>query len=53
MEKTSVSTDAAYFKSCKDFIKPGDLPLRYQSTTQHAVPTTADFAHHEQHSCLH
>jgi uncharacterized radical SAM superfamily Fe-S cluster-containing enzyme len=53
MEKTSVSTDAAYFKSCKDFIKPGDLPLRYQSTTQHGCPYDCGLCpDHEQHSCL-
>jgi uncharacterized radical SAM superfamily Fe-S cluster-containing enzyme len=53
MQKTLVSTDAAYFKSCKDFIKPGDLPLHYQSTTQHGCPYDCGLCpDHEQHSCL-
>ncbi len=53
MQKTLVSTDAAYFKSCKDFIKPGDLPLQYQSTTQHGCPYDCGLCpDHEQHSCL-
>ncbi len=48
-----VSTDAAYFKSCKDFIKPGDLPLHYQSTTEHGCPYDCGLCpDHEQHSCL-
>src|SRR3984957_19007056 len=53
MQKTLVSTDAAYFKSCKDFIKPGDLPLHYQSTTEHVCPYDCGLCpDHEQHSCL-
>jgi len=53
MQKTLVSTDAAYFKSCKDFIKPGDLPLRYQSITEHGCPYDCGLCpDHEQHSCL-
>jgi uncharacterized radical SAM superfamily Fe-S cluster-containing enzyme len=43
-QKTLVSTDAAYFKSCKDFIKPGDLPLQYQSRTHYGCPTIAGYA---------
>ena len=34
-QKTLISTDAAYYKSCKDFIKPGDLPLKF--TEPHAL----------------
>ena len=37
-QKTLIATDAAYFKSCKDFIKPGDLPLKHQSRTQYGCP---------------
>jgi uncharacterized radical SAM superfamily Fe-S cluster-containing enzyme len=52
-QKTLVSTDAAYFRSCKDFIKPGDLPLRYQSRTEHGCPYDCGLCpDHEQHSCL-
>lgn len=52
-QKTLVSTDAAYFKSCKDFIKPGDLPLHYQSRTHHGCPYDCGLCpDHEQHSCL-
>lgn len=53
MQKTLISTDATYFKSCKDFIKPGDLPLTYQSRTHHGCPYDCGLCpDHEQHSCL-
>jgi uncharacterized radical SAM superfamily Fe-S cluster-containing enzyme len=52
-QKTLISTDAAYFKSCKDFIKPGDLPLQYQSRTHYGCPYDCGLCpDHEQHSCL-
>src|SRR5215472_9685886 len=52
-QKTLVSTDARYFRMCKDFIKPGDLPLRHQSRTQFGCPYDCGLCpDHEQHSCL-
>jgi uncharacterized radical SAM superfamily Fe-S cluster-containing enzyme len=52
-QKTLVSTDADYFKSCKYFIKPGDLPLHYQSRTHYGCPYDCGLCpDHEQHSCL-
>jgi len=52
-QKTLIATDAAYFKSCKDFIKPGDLPLKHQSRTQYGCPYDCGLCpDHEQHSCL-
>jgi tetraether lipid synthase len=52
-QKTLVSTDAAYFKSCKDFIKPGDMPLKHQSRTHYGCPYDCGLCpDHEQHSCL-
>src|SRR6478609_3326894 len=53
VQKTLVSTDAAYFKSCKDFIKPGDLPLVFQTRTEEGCPYDCGLCpDHEQHSCL-
>ena len=53
VQKTLVSSDAAYFKSCKDFIKPGDLPLKFQSRTHYGCPYDCGLCpDHEQHSCL-
>ncbi len=53
VQKTKVSSDAAYFKSCKDYIKPGDRPLTYQSRTEYGCPLDCGLCpDHEQHSCL-
>jgi 7,8-dihydro-6-hydroxymethylpterin dimethyltransferase len=52
-QKTRISSDAAYFRSCKDFIKPGDLPLKHQSRTHYGCPYDCGLCpDHEQHSCL-
>ncbi len=52
-QKTLISTDAAYFRSCKDFIKPGDLPRKHQSRTHYGCPYDCGLCpDHEQHSCL-
>jgi len=52
-QKTLVSTDATYFKSTKDYIKPGDLPLKHQSRTHYGCPYDCGLCpDHEQHSCL-
>jgi uncharacterized radical SAM superfamily Fe-S cluster-containing enzyme len=52
-QKTLVATDAAYFKSCKDYLKPGDMPLRFQSRTHYGCPYDCGLCpDHEQHSCL-
>ncbi len=53
VQKTRVASDAAYFKSCKDYVKPGDMPLIFQSRTHHGCPYDCGLCpDHEQHSCL-
>ena len=53
VQKTKISSDADYFKWCKDFIKPGDRPLAYQSKTHFGCPLDCGLCpDHEQHSCL-
>jgi uncharacterized radical SAM superfamily Fe-S cluster-containing enzyme len=48
-----VSTDAAYWKLCKDYLKPGDRPLSLQSHTEYGCPYDCGLCpDHEQHSCL-
>ena len=50
---TRVSTDAAYWKLCKDYLKPGDRPLSLQSRTEYGCPYDCGLCpDHEQHSCL-
>src|SRR6266851_903908 len=50
---TLISTDAAYWLKCKDYIKPGDRPLVLQSATEFGCPYDCGLCpDHEQHSCL-
>src|SRR5260370_1239507 len=52
-QTTRVSTDAAYWKLCKDYLKPGDRPLSWQSHTEYGCPyDCGPCPDHEQHSCL-
>lgn len=53
VQSTLVSTDAAYWKRCKEYIKPGDKPLAWQSRTAFGCPYDCGLCpDHEQHSCL-
>src|SRR5215208_391042 len=38
VQKTLISTDAAYYKLAQDYIKPGDRPELYQSRTEYGCP---------------
>lgn len=52
-EKVLVSTDVDYYKRCRDFLKPGQLPLRFNTTTEFGCPYDCGLCpDHEQHSCL-
>jgi uncharacterized radical SAM superfamily Fe-S cluster-containing enzyme len=52
-QKTRIASDVAYYKSCKDWLKPGDRPLVHQSRTEHGCPYDCGLCpDHEQHSCL-
>jgi uncharacterized radical SAM superfamily Fe-S cluster-containing enzyme len=53
VQKTLISSDADYWKSCKDYLKPGDRPLAPQMHTEHGCPYDCGLCpDHEQHSCL-
>jgi hypothetical protein len=53
VQKTLVASDVAYFKSAKDWLKPGDRPLALQSRTHYGCPFDCGLCpDHEQHSCL-
>jgi uncharacterized radical SAM superfamily Fe-S cluster-containing enzyme len=53
VQSTLVSTDAAYWRRCKEFIKPGDKPLAFQRHTEFGCPFDCGLCpDHEQHSCL-
>src|SRR3984957_20539479 len=53
VQSTLVSSDAAYWRRCKDYIKPGDKPLAFQNRTEFGCPYDCGLCpDHEQHSCL-
>jgi uncharacterized radical SAM superfamily Fe-S cluster-containing enzyme len=53
VQKTLVSSDARYWKRCRDFLKPGDLPLKFQTRIDKGCPYDCGLCpDHEQHSCL-
>lgn len=52
-QKTLVSTDADYYRGTRDWLKPGDIPKRFQSKTHFGCPLDCGLCpDHEQHSCL-
>ncbi len=53
MQKTLISDDLTYWKSQRDWLKPGDRPLVTQTRTDHGCPFDCGLCpDHEQHSCL-
>ena len=53
VQKTLVSSDARYWKRCRDFLKPGDLPRQFQTRIDKGCPYDCGLCpDHEQHSCL-
>ena len=53
VQKTLISNDAAYYRRCLDYLKPGDRPLTVQSRTDYGCPYDCGLCpDHEQHSCL-
>lgn len=53
VEKALVSTDAAYYRLCFEYLKPGDRPLAPTTRTDFGCPYDCGLCpDHEQHSCL-
>jgi len=53
VQKTLISDDLTYWKSQRDWLKPGDRPLAPQTHTEHGCPFDCGLCpDHEQHSCL-
>lgn len=53
VQKALISTDAAYWKACLDWLKPGDRPLAPQTRIDLGCPYDCGLCpDHEQHSCL-
>jgi len=53
VQKTLIADDIAYWKSQRDWLKPGDRPLAVATRTDHGCPYDCGLCpDHEQHSCL-
>ena len=53
VRKALISTDAAYYKRCLDWVKPGDRPKAFQTRIDRGCPHDCGLCpDHEQHSCL-
>jgi uncharacterized radical SAM superfamily Fe-S cluster-containing enzyme len=53
VQKTLVSTDAAYYRRCHDYLKPPDKPKLLSARTEYGCPYDCGLCpDHEQHSCL-
>lgn len=52
-EKVLIATDVEYYKKCRNYLKPGEMPLRFNTKTHFGCPYDCGLcADHEQHSCL-
>ena len=53
VRKTLISTEVRYWKRCRDFLKPGDVPLKFHTRIDKGCPYDCGLCpDHEQHSCL-
>lgn len=53
VQKTLIADDLSYWKSQRDWLKPGDRPLTVTTRTEHGCPYDCGLCpDHEQHSCL-
>lgn len=52
-EKVLISTDIEYYKRTREFIKPSEMPHRFNTPIQYGCPYDCGLCpDHEQHSCL-
>ena len=52
-EEVLIADDIEYYKQCQEFIKPGDMPLKFNTPIKHGCPYDCGLCpDHEQHSCL-
>ncbi len=52
-EKVLISTDIEYYKRTREFIKPSEMPYRFNTPIQYGCPYDCGLCpDHEQHSCL-
>jgi uncharacterized radical SAM superfamily Fe-S cluster-containing enzyme len=52
-QESLIATDIEYYKRCRTYIKPGDLPQKFTTRTHYGCPYDCGLCpDHEQHSCL-
>jgi uncharacterized radical SAM superfamily Fe-S cluster-containing enzyme len=52
-QRVLISTDAEYYKLSRQTIKPGQMPLKFNTPIKHGCPFDCGLCpDHEQHSCL-
>ncbi|MBD1846618.1 radical SAM protein [Cyanobacteria bacterium FACHB-63] len=52
-EEVLIADDIEYYKQCQEFIKPGDMPRRFNTPIERGCPYDCGLCpDHEQHSCL-
>ncbi|MFZ1528969.1 MAG: radical SAM protein [Ferruginibacter sp.] len=52
-EKVLIATDVAYYKSIRNYNKPSEMPLKFNTKTHYGCPYDCGLCpDHEQHSCL-
>ncbi|MBD2020306.1 radical SAM protein [Leptolyngbya sp. FACHB-36] len=52
-EEVLIADDIEYYKQCQEFIKPGDMPRRFNTAIERGCPYDCGLCpDHEQHSCL-
>jgi 7,8-dihydro-6-hydroxymethylpterin dimethyltransferase len=52
-QKVLIATDKEYYKNCRNYMKPSEMPLKYNTSTHFGCPYDCGLCpDHEQHSCL-
>lgn len=52
-EKVLIANDVAYYKNIRNYNKPSEMPLRFNTKTHYGCPYDCGLCQdHEQHSCL-
>ncbi len=52
-EEVLIADDIDYYKQCQEFIKPGDMPRRFNTPIKYGCPYDCGIcADHEQHGCI-
>ncbi|WP_282936153.1 radical SAM protein [Paenibacillus sp. RC67] len=52
-EKVLIANDAAYYKKCREFLKPAEMPQHWNTPIRYGCPYDCGLCpDHEQHSCL-